>query len=51
MFFEQYSLLLFLSRPRLWRMWGVEMTAQSYSSLKKGRRAWLPMWPAPTAPS
>jgi glutathione S-transferase len=28
MFFEQYSLLLNLSRPRLWRMWGVEMTAQ-----------------------
>ena len=27
MFFEQYSLLLNLSRPRLWRMWGVEMTA------------------------
>ena len=21
MFFEQYSLLLYLSRPRLWRMW------------------------------
>ena len=28
MFFEQYSLLLNLSRPRLWHMWGVEMTAQ-----------------------
>lgn len=26
MFFEQYSLLLYLSRPRLWRMWEVEMT-------------------------
>jgi glutathione S-transferase len=28
MFFEQYSLLLNLSRPRLWHMWGVEMTTQ-----------------------
>jgi len=28
MFFEQYSLLPYLSRPRLWRMSGVEITAQ-----------------------
>ena len=28
MFFEQYSLLLYLSRPRVWRMWGSEITAQ-----------------------
>src|SRR5829696_4601342 len=28
MFFEQYSLLPNLSRPRLWRTWGVEMTSQ-----------------------
>jgi glutathione S-transferase len=28
MLFEQYSLLLNLSRPRMWRMWGVEMTSQ-----------------------
>jgi glutathione S-transferase len=28
MFFEQYSLLPKLSRPRLWRMWGVEITSQ-----------------------
>jgi glutathione S-transferase len=28
MFFEQYSLLLYLSRPRLWRMSGIEITAQ-----------------------
>jgi glutathione S-transferase len=33
MFFEQYSLLLFLSRPRLWRMWGVEITAQKRAEL------------------
>jgi glutathione S-transferase len=35
MFFEQYSLLLNLSRPRLWRMWGVEMTAQSRVELEQ----------------
>lgn len=33
MFFEQYSLLLYLSRPRLWRMWGVEITAQRKAEL------------------
>jgi glutathione S-transferase len=35
MFFEQYSLLLNLSRPRLWRMWGVEMTAQRSAELEQ----------------
>jgi glutathione S-transferase len=35
MFFEQYSLLLNLSRPRLWRMWGVEMTAQRRTELEQ----------------
>jgi glutathione S-transferase len=35
MFFEQYSLLLNLSRPRLWRMWGVEMTAQRRAELEQ----------------
>ena len=35
MFFEQYSLLLNLSRPRLWRMWGVEMTAQRSTELEQ----------------
>ena len=35
MFFEQYSLLLNLSRPRLWRMWGVEMTAQKGIELEQ----------------
>ena len=34
MFFEQYSLLLYLSRPRLWRMWGVEMTPQRQAELE-----------------
>jgi glutathione S-transferase len=34
MFFEQYSLLLYLSRPRLWRMWGVEITAQREAELE-----------------
>jgi glutathione S-transferase len=34
-FFEQYSLLLNLSRPRLWRMWGVEMTAQRSVELEQ----------------
>ena len=33
MFFEQYSLLLYLSRPRLWRMWGVEITPQRQAEL------------------
>ncbi len=33
MFFEQYSLLLYLSRPRLWRMWGVEITDQKRAEL------------------
>jgi len=35
MFFEQYSLLLYLSRPRLWRMSGVAMTAQRRAELKQ----------------
>jgi glutathione S-transferase len=35
MFFEQYSLLLNLSRPRLWRMWGVEMTTQRRTELEQ----------------
>lgn len=34
MFFEQYSLLLYLSRPRLWRMWGVEITGQKEAELE-----------------
>lgn len=33
MFFEQYSLLLYLSRPRLWRRWNVEITAQKKAEL------------------
>ena len=33
MFFEQYSLLLYLSRPRLWRMWGAEITPQRQAEL------------------
>ena len=33
MFFEQYSLLLYLSRPRLWRMWEVEITPQRQAEL------------------
>ncbi|MGF1471813.1 MAG: glutathione S-transferase family protein [Rubrobacteraceae bacterium] len=33
MFFEQYSLLLYLSRPRLWRMWDFEITAQRAAEL------------------
>lgn len=33
MFFEQYSLLPYLSRPRLWRMWDVEITAQRKTEL------------------
>ncbi len=35
MFFEQYSLLLYLSRPRLWRMLGVEITAQRRAELEQ----------------
>jgi glutathione S-transferase len=35
MFFEQYSLLLNLSRPRLWRMRDVEMTAQKEIELEQ----------------
>src|SRR5688500_2189749 len=35
MFFEQYSLLLNLSRPRLWRMWGVEMTSQRRTEVEQ----------------
>ena len=35
MFFEQYSLLLYLSRPRLRRMWGIEMTAQRKGELEQ----------------
>ena len=34
MFFEQYSLLLYLSRPRLWRMWKVEITPQRQAELE-----------------
>ena len=34
MFFEQYSLLLYLSRPRLWRRWDVEITAQRKAELE-----------------
>jgi glutathione S-transferase len=34
MFFEQYSLLPNLSRPRLWRMSGVEITAQRRAELE-----------------
>ncbi len=43
MFFEQYSLLPNLSRPRLWRMWEVEITphreAQLEQFFKQGYRA------------
>ena len=35
MFFEQYSLLLHLVRPRLWRMWEVEMTSQREAELEQ----------------
>src|SRR5215208_8152831 len=34
MFFEQYSLLPYLSRPRLWRVSGVEITAQRRAELE-----------------
>ncbi len=33
MFFEQYSLLLYLSRPRLWRLWQVDITPQKQAEL------------------
>ncbi len=33
MFFEQYSPLLYPSRPRLWRMWDVEINAQRKAGL------------------
>ncbi|WP_119068501.1 glutathione S-transferase family protein [Rubrobacter indicoceani] len=43
MFFEQYSLLPNLARPRLWRMWEVEMTevreVQLAEIFKQGYRA------------
>jgi glutathione S-transferase len=35
MFFEQYSLLLYLSRPRLWNLWGIEMTSQRTAELEQ----------------
>ena len=35
MFFEQYSLLPNLSRPRLWGMWGVELTSQREDELEQ----------------
>jgi glutathione S-transferase len=35
MFFEQYSLLLYLGRPRLWRMSGVEITGQRKAQLER----------------
>ncbi len=35
MFFEQYSLLPNLSRPRLWRMWEVEVTSQRKVELEQ----------------
>jgi glutathione S-transferase len=34
-YWEQYSLLLNFSRPRLWRMWGIEMTAQRRTELEQ----------------
>ncbi len=34
MFFEQYSILLYLSRPRLWRMWDVEITAHRKTEME-----------------
>lgn len=34
MFFEQYSLLPNLGRPRLWRMWEVEITPQKEAELE-----------------
>lgn len=35
MFFEQSSLLLHLSRPRVWRMWEVEITPQKEAELEQ----------------
>ena len=35
MFFEQYSLLPNLSRPRLWRMWDIELTPQKEAELEQ----------------
>ena len=35
MFFKQYSLLLYLSRPRLWCMWEVEITPQKQTELEQ----------------
>jgi glutathione S-transferase len=35
MFFEQYSLLPNLSRPRLWRMWQIQMTPQKEAELEQ----------------
>jgi glutathione S-transferase len=35
MFFEQYSLLPNLSRPRLWRMWGGEITSHREDELEQ----------------
>jgi len=35
MFFEQYSLLPNLSRPRLWHMWEVEITPQRKAELEQ----------------
>src|SRR5918995_5976454 len=35
MFFEQYSLLPNLSRPRLWHMWEVEITPQREAELEQ----------------
>ena len=35
MFFEQFSLLPNLSRPRLWRMWEVEITPQREAELEQ----------------
>ena len=35
MFFEQYSLLPNLSRPRLWHMWEIEITPQKEAELKQ----------------
>ena len=35
MFFEQYSLLPNLSRPRLWHMWEIEITPQKEAELEQ----------------
>ena len=34
MFFEQFSVLPNLARPRLWRMWGIEITPQREAELE-----------------